>query len=222
VPWRPDTRIPLGGLRDRWRADLGARTDSARGVVAGSVRCAVATGQTVQASRRTVERTRVLVGESATLLAGGVLARVAGGDGRGGLAGGGSWLRGHGHGPALGAARALLAAVVEGQVAEVVALCDPQVVCRPVTRPGRSVYHEHDGMAQLVADVHAAWGRGFRVGVEDAGLGTQVGEDGSERVTVRLRLVRQTEDGEAAEPPVLSEFTVRGGLVTEIESRVED
>jgi hypothetical protein len=83
------------------------------------------------------------------------------------------------------------------------------------------VYFERTGMAQLVADSHAVWGPGFRVGMEEAGLGEQVGEDGSQRVTVRLLLVRPTEDGEVAEPPVLSEFTVRGGLVTEIESWME-
>jgi hypothetical protein len=65
------------------------------------------------------------------------------------------------------------------------------------------------------------WGRGFRMTVEDARLGSQVREDGSERVTVRLVLMRQTPEGEVAEPPVLSEFTVRCGLVTEIESRME-
>jgi hypothetical protein len=117
-------------------------------------------------------------------------------------------------------ARALLAAVAEGRVAEVLAMVDPRVVWVPVTRPARSVYHGHAGTAQMVADLRAVHGR-YRVQVEGsaAGAGGQGGEGG---VTLRVRVVRQTGGGDVLGPPVLAGFTFRGGLVTRVESEFAD
>jgi len=116
-------------------------------------------------------------------------------------------------------ARAVLAAIVAGRIADVLALTDPAVVCSPVTRPGRSVYEGHEGMAVLVSDLREVWGR-YRVKVEDAGGGVRADGAGGERVTLRL-LVVETDRGDGAVEPVLTEFTVRGGLVTRIESTPE-
>lgn len=117
-----------------------------------------------------------------------------------------------------GVARAVLAAIVEGRVGDVLALTDPEVVCMPVTRPGRSLYEGHAGMARLVADLRAVWGR-YRVKAEDAG-GACPDEDGGVRVRLRL-LVAETDAGDMAVEPVLTEFTVRDGLVTRIVSTPE-
>jgi ketosteroid isomerase-like protein len=123
---------------------------------------------------------------------------------------------GSGH-PASQVARAALAAIAEGRVADLMALTDPQVVVMPTTRPGLSVYDGHAAVAELVEDLRAAWGK-YRLVVTDAG--TRAGSAG-DVVTLRLRVVESEREG-TEWPPVLAEFTVRDGLVTLIESRYED
>lgn len=119
--------------------------------------------------------------------------------------------------PASQVARDTLAAIAEGRVADVIALTDPQVVVMPTTRPGLSVYDGHAAIAELVDDLRAAWGK-YRMVVEDAG--TRAGPAG-DVVSLRLRVVESEREG-TQWPPVLAEFTVRGGRVTVIESRYED
>ena len=114
----------------------------------------------------------------------------------------------------------MLAAVAEGRVSDVLALVDRQVVWLPVTRPALSVYLGHAGVARMVADQGVAYGR-YRLDVADTGLGVQAVAGGGVRVTVRVWVVRETGGGDVAGPPVLAEFTVRGGLVTWVESRYE-
>lgn len=120
--------------------------------------------------------------------------------------------------PAAQVAHEVLAAIVEGRVADVLALTDPKVTCLPVTRPALSVYEGHAAMAVLVGDLRAAWGR-YQVKVVDAGPveGVPAREGGGQRVTLRL-VVAGSDRGDMAVRPVLTEFTVRGGLVTRIES----
>jgi len=117
-------------------------------------------------------------------------------------------------------ARAVLAAVAEGRVSDVLAMADPQVEWVPVTRPARTVYYGHAGTAQLVADLRAVHGR-FRVQVEDSAAGT--GGQGAEvRVMLRVRVVLETGGGDVLGPPVVTGFTFRGGLVTRVESQFAD
>jgi hypothetical protein len=125
-------------------------------------------------------------------------------------------------GPAARVAHAVLAAIVEGRVDDVLALTDPKVTCLPVTRPALSMYEGHVAMAGLVGDLRAAWGR-YHVKVEDVGAveGVPACEGGGERVTLRL-LVVGSDRGDMAVRPVLTEFTVCGGLVTRIDSSYED
>src|SRR5436190_23067654 len=59
----------------------------------------------------------------------------------------------------------LIAAICDGRVEDVLALVDPQVVWRPVTRPGLSRYEGHPGMVRMVADLRAAYGR-YRAEIE--------------------------------------------------------
>jgi hypothetical protein len=119
-----------------------------------------------------------------------------------------------------GVARAVLAAIAEGRVSDVLALVDRQVVWMPVTRPALNVYVGHAGMARMVADLQAGYGR-FRLDVADTGMGVQAGAGGEVRVTMRVWVVRETAGGDLAGPSVLAEFTVRGGLVSWVESRYE-
>jgi hypothetical protein len=130
-----------------------------------------------------------------------------------------TWLGG-GAGRAAGeVARAVLAAIVAGRVAEVLALVDRDVVCMPVTRPARVLYEGHAGMARLVEDLHAVYGM-FRVEAEDVTGGAGAGAEGGGGTVVTLLLrVVAAERGGGPWPPALTEFTVRDGLVTCIESK---
>jgi hypothetical protein len=117
-------------------------------------------------------------------------------------------------------ARALLAALAGCRVDDVVALTDPAVVAMPVTRPGLAAYQGHAGMAELVHDLHAIWGK-FKLVIEDADGGA-VAEAAGGRLRVMLRLqVVECERGPGTWPVVLTEFTVRNGLVLCIDSRYE-
>jgi hypothetical protein len=121
---------------------------------------------------------------------------------------------------AVDVARGVLAAVSEGRVGEVLELVDPEVVWKPVTRPGRTVYFGHEGMAQVAADLRGVYGP-FGLAVEDTGEGCEAA--GSVHVTLRVRVVRQDAGGgESWGRPVLADFTVREGRVTVMESRWEN
>src|SRR5947207_905339 len=47
----------------------------------------------------------------------------------------------------------LIAAICDGRIEDVLALVDPRVVWRPVTRPGLSQYEGHPGMVRMIADL---------------------------------------------------------------------
>lgn len=114
----------------------------------------------------------------------------------------------------------LMAAIAEGRVSDVLGLVDPQVVLMPVARPARRLYAGHEGAALLVEDLHMLYGR-YRLDIKEivAGAG---GHPGEAVVTARVRVVQQTGGGEVWGPPVLAEFTVRGGLVALLRSRHGD
>jgi hypothetical protein len=97
-------------------------------------------------------------------------------------------------------------------------LVHPRVVWRPVARPGLSVYQGHAGMVRFVGDLRAAYGR-YRLDVEDitADRDLVVTADAETHVTVRARVVRQTDHGDVALSPITSVFTLRGGLVTSMD-----
>src|SRR6266404_3934555 len=73
----------------------------------------------------------------------------------------GEWRR-----PAVEVVGELITAVSDGRIEDLLALTDPEVVCRPATRPGLTVYEGHDGMARLVGDLSLAYGR-HRIEVDD-------------------------------------------------------
>jgi hypothetical protein len=121
----------------------------------------------------------------------------------------------------------LLAAIAEGRTADVLALADPQVVCITGTRPALTRYDGQAGMVRLVDDLRAVYGR-YRV--EATPVATSGGPDeggpgaaaAGTRVVVRMSGVRETDGGEVALPSALLEATVRGGLVTFMETTPEN
>jgi hypothetical protein len=117
----------------------------------------------------------------------------------------------------------LMAAICDGRIEDMLALVHPQVMWLPVARPGRSLYEGHAGMIRLVDDLSAAYGR-FRLEVIEisADVGKQAAAESGTQVTVRARVVRETDGGDLALPPVTGMFTLRGGLVTSMESEPSD
>jgi hypothetical protein len=118
-------------------------------------------------------------------------------------------------------ASALLTAIADGRAEDAAALADPQVVWVPSIRPGRTLYEGRDGVAQFVADLHAAYGR-FRIVVHDITQGDGAVNDGETEVTARIGGFRQIGGGELPLSSLTILFTVRDGLVTFMESTVAD
>jgi SnoaL-like domain len=104
---------------------------------------------------------------------------------------------------------ALYEAIRDSRIADVLALTDPDVACQPLVRPGLSVYYGHDGMAELVRDMHAAHGR-YQVEI------AEITENDGPQVTVQAVIV--PEPGHGQPRPVSSVYAFRGSLITSIES----
>ncbi len=116
---------------------------------------------------------------------------------------------------------ALLTAISDGRVGDVLALVDPRVVWVPAVRPGLTMYKGRAGVAQYMTDLRAAFGR-FRVVMGSIAVEGS-GDDGAEtQVTARFGGVREVDGAQVAMPSLTAVFTVRGGLVTSMESQQED
>ncbi len=109
----------------------------------------------------------------------------------------------------------LIAAVSDGRVDDLLTLVDPGVECMPATRPGLTIYQGHEGMARLVADLAAAYGR-HRIEVDDITQNTDT------QVTARTRVIRESDHGDVLARRTKSVYTIRSGLVTRIESDPAD
>jgi hypothetical protein len=101
----------------------------------------------------------------------------------------------------------LYKATRDSRVGDVLALTDPRVVCEPLLWPGLTQYQDHEGMARLVADMHAVHGR---YAVEIVSLT----ETGGPQVTATAWLVP-----ERGQPfGVVTVYGFRDGLISSIES----
>ena len=116
-------------------------------------------------------------------------------------------------------ASAMLTAIADGRGEDAAVLADPQVVWVPSIRPGRTLYEGRDGVAQFVADLHAAYGR-FRIVVHDITTGDGAVNPGETEVTALIGGFRQIGGSELALPKLAITFTIRHGLVTFMESIV--
>jgi SnoaL-like protein len=101
-------------------------------------------------------------------------------------------------------------ALRESRINDMLGLVDPEVVCRPLVRPGLSLYSGYDGMIRLDSDIHALHGR-YQMEIG------QVTEQAGSQVTVQATI--HPEPGRGQPPlPVTSIYLVRDGLITSIES----
>jgi hypothetical protein len=100
----------------------------------------------------------------------------------------------------------LIAAISDGRTGDVQGLVHPEVIWRPLARPGLSQYDGHDGMVRFIADLRAAYGP-YRVEIDD------LTEETDTRVVVLAHVVHQTETGEQPGPATRSTFTLQDGLV---------
>ena len=116
---------------------------------------------------------------------------------------------------AVDVVRRLLAAQDAGHLDEALTLADPAIVIRPLTRPGRSVYHGHAGLLDLldnagrtVGDHRVEWG--------------ELSESAPGTVTAVSTVWLATDGGERAIARIRNEFVVHDGLVTEYDSYLAD
>lgn len=113
--------------------------------------------------------------------------------------------------PAVLLVRELIAAIGDGRSDDVIARVHPDVVWRPVARPGLSQYRGHEGMVRFLGDIVAAYGP-YRVEVDEA---VEVEKD---VVVVVARPIQVTEDGERLLPKMTSTFTLIGGQVIRMDA----
>jgi SnoaL-like domain len=99
------------------------------------------------------------------------------------------------------------AAVRDQRIKDVLALVDPEIVCMPLVRPGRTLYEGHDGMVRFVNDMHAAFGS-YQFEMH------KITEQEGPQVTAQARML--PESGRRPLPPlsVVVVFTLRDGLIT--------
>jgi ketosteroid isomerase-like protein len=100
----------------------------------------------------------------------------------------------------------LIAAISDGRIGDVQALVHPEVIWRPLARPGLSQYDGRDGIVRFIADLRTAYGP-YRVEIDD------LIEETDTRVVVLAHVVHQTETGERPGPATRSTFTLHEGLV---------
>jgi hypothetical protein len=106
---------------------------------------------------------------------------------------------------------ALIAAIVDSRTNDALLLVDPIVTWRPIARPGLSLYQNHSGIIRLIDDLHKAYGQ-FRVEIKK----TIVLSD--TMVKIRAQAIRETPEGDILIPISDSIFTLRNGLVTDMEA----
>lgn len=104
----------------------------------------------------------------------------------------------------------LYAALRDRRISDLLDLVDPDVACRPLVRPGLSVYFGYDGMIRLAGDMHATHGDyDFRA--------DSITEDGP-AVTVDARIL--PEPGRGQQPlAITSVYHFRDGKIISIESQ---
>jgi hypothetical protein len=105
----------------------------------------------------------------------------------------------------------LLAAIQDGRTDDMLALVDPQVIWKSSVRPGLSLYTGHAGLIEYCNDLRAALGS-FRFEIQEITVVDQL-------VTVRIHMIRRTEQGEQPPDPADGIFTVINGLVVTMDSQ---
>jgi hypothetical protein len=102
------------------------------------------------------------------------------------------------------------AALRDRRISDLVGLVDTDVDCRPMVRPGLSVYFGYQGMIQLAEDMHAIHGEyDFRADM--------ITEQDGPAMTVGATIL--PEPGRGLQPlSITSTYTFRNGKIISIES----
>jgi ketosteroid isomerase-like protein len=106
--------------------------------------------------------------------------------------------------------RTLFGAYFAGSVDDALSLLHPDVVIEPLHRPGRSVYHGHDGARLFLDDLRRTPALG-RVEFHD------FVELPDGRVEARGHQVTTTDEGKEIRVPVTPTVTLRDGLVVHLQ-----
>ena len=120
-----------------------------------------------------------------------------------------------GTGAAVDVVRRMLAAQDAGRLDEVLTLADQAIVIRPLARPGRSVYHGHAGLLDLLDNA------GRAVGPHRVEWG-ELTESSPGTLTAVSTVWLAEDDGERSIARIRNEFVVQGGLVTRYDSYPAD
>jgi hypothetical protein len=98
----------------------------------------------------------------------------------------------------------------DSRIEDMLALVDPEVICKPLVRPGLSVYYRRDGMIRLCCDLHTAYGQ-YQIEINE------ITEQDGPQVTVQARILPEPA---RKQPPrsVRSVYTFRHNLIASIES----
>jgi len=101
-------------------------------------------------------------------------------------------------------------ALRESRINDMLGLVESDVTCRPLVRPGLSLYSGYDGIIRLDSDIHGLHGR-YQVEIGE------VTEQEGPQVTVQATILPESGRGQ---PPlaVTSIYIIRNGLITSIES----
>lgn len=95
---------------------------------------------------------------------------------------------------------------------DLLALADPEIICEPLVRPGRSLYEGHDGLVRFVGDMHAAFGR-YQLEV-----GKITERDGT-KLAVQARILPESGREPMAPTSIIIVFTFRDGLIAQVEGK---
>jgi hypothetical protein len=103
------------------------------------------------------------------------------------------------------------AAVRDQRITDMLALVDPEIICLPLVRPGRSVYEGYDGMIRFVSDMHSVFGR-YQFEMD------KITEQDGTTVTVQARLLPEPGRRPQAPLALIGVFTLHDGRITFVES----
>jgi hypothetical protein len=105
-----------------------------------------------------------------------------------------------------------MAAVRDQRIKDMLALVDPEVICEPLVRPGRSVYQRHDGMVLFVSDMHTVFGR-YQFEID------KITERDGAKVAVQARILPESGHRPMPPMPIVILFSLRDNLITLVEGK---
>jgi SnoaL-like domain len=103
-----------------------------------------------------------------------------------------------------------MAAVRDRRIKDMLALVDPEIICEPLVRPGRTVYQRHDGMVLFVTDMHTVFGC-YQFEID------KITERDGAKVAVQARMLPESGHSPMPAMPIVILFTLRDGLITAVE-----